>query len=81
MTGRSTVPVKNGFEPPKKIEPLNGVIFIQSTSTFRTKSLESLTNRAKLLLVMCCIFLSVSIFLFEAAVHLIIVLAKGTPEF
>ena len=31
IQGRKNLPVKNGFEPLKKIEPLNGVIFVLRT--------------------------------------------------
>ena len=74
------VPVKNGFDPLKKCEPLNGVMFEQPTWTFKNNALESVLNSANLSLVMHSIVLLRSSSDLESAVLLIIVLAHATSE-
>ena len=69
------VPVKNCFDPLKKFEPLNGVMFVQRTWTLTKNALERAVNRENLFLVMYCIYLVRSTIDFEVVVLLIIVLA------
>jgi hypothetical protein len=66
---------KNGFDPLKKFEPLNGVMFVQRTWTLTKNALERAVNRENLFLVMYCIYLLRSTIDFEVVVLLIIVLA------
>ena len=62
------LPVKNGFVPLKKFEPLNGVMFVQRTWTLTKNALERAVNRENLFLVMYCIYRVRSTIDFEVVV-------------